>query len=791
MTARLLGCLACVVLAQGCGPSDGGGGGGGGGGKVDLAGAGGNSDGGSDDQGVADAALDDAAARPDLTATGFDVQPAALQTLTVGAGMTPTVTYAATLNGQPIAAAWSLDRGNLGTVQIGPSPTSTFTPKGTVGGLVNITASLNGMTLTRQVMVQLRASQNGSTGSSAEQAQVATSIAQLTAGGGVGGVGGEGLGGPVDSATQTALANPSSDGKAQGLAFLYPYDKTVWPRGLLAPLLMWSWSLGDADGIKIELSTTSGAFSWSGTFGRPAILSQTNGAFVRHPIPEDVWDMATATAGAVTAAGTRDKLTVKLTVEKGGQAYGPISETWSVAPARLSGIIYYNSYGTQLAKNFSGAVGGDGMFGGAVLSIHVGDTAPKLTAGTNGTSAQCRVCHSVAAFGQRLVVQHGDTTSMSSAYDLSPAGATETVLSNGATYPGVYPDGSKMLTEAGALYPLPNDSSPIATTGLTSFSTDLGTPTFSPSGTQIAFNPLKGPANAAQTLYSMTFDPVNNVFTKPVLIVDDSAQPAETRPGWPAFLPDGKSVVFHQQSKAGADGNTSGALWTRKGSKAQIAWTSAADATHVTALNQLNGKDASGNVYLPKLAQPITLTCTGDGVSVGGIDPDHGDDVDTNYEPTVNPVPSGGFVWVVFTSRRLYGNEAVIPPFCSDPRGVDLIKNITTKKLWVAAIDLSAPPGADASHPAFYLPGQELLAGNSRGFWVLDPCKADGQSCDTGDQCCNGYCEPNGAGGALICSSTPPTAHCSMEQEKCTTPADCCNSNDLCVNGFCSAPFIP
>ena len=125
----------------------------------------------------------------------------------------------------------------------------------------------------------------------------------------------------------------------------------------------------------------------------------------------------------------------------------------------------------------------------------------------------------------------------------------------------------------------------------------------------------------------------------------------------------------------------------------------------------------------------------------------------------MNPIASGGYAWVVFTSRRMYGNVATIPPFCSDPRGVDLIKNITPKKLWVAAVDLNQAPGTDASHPAFYLPAQELLAGNARGFWVLDPCQADGTTCTTGDQCCNGYCEADGDGGALVCSTMPPNEH--------------------------------
>ena len=104
----------------------------------------------------------------------------------------------------------------------------------------------------------------------------------------------------------------------------------------------------------------------------------------------------------------------------------------------------------------------------------------------------------------------------------------------------------------------------------------------------------------------------------------------------------------------------------------------------MTPLDQLNGKDSMGNVYLPKLSNPAAISCNSDGAQMGNVDADHADDVDLNYEPTVLPVASGGFVWVVFTSRRLYGNQATLPPFCSDPRTIDLVTNVTTKKLWVA-----------------------------------------------------------------------------------------------------------
>jgi hypothetical protein len=411
----------------------------------------------------------------------------------------------------------------------------------------------------------------------------------------------------------------------------------------------------------------------------------------------------------------------------------------------------------------------------------VGDTAPRLTAGANGGASACRTCHSVAAGGSRLVVQRGDAYETSSAYDLDASGgATETTLANGAEFPALTRAGDKALSPSGQLLALPGGTV-LATSGLASAFTNLGTPMFSPDSSLVAFNPMAGSGvtNPTQKLVVMNFDDATNAFTNPVVVVDGTGRPAAERPGWPAFLPDGRSLVFQQQTQAGSDGNTDGALFTRKGAKAQIHWASASGGA-VTPLDKLNGVG-----YLPHLASPPALTCTADGQAVGNIDPGHADDHNANYEPTVNPVASGGYSWVIFTSRRLYGNVATIPPFCSDPRGVDLVENITPKKLWVAAIDVNGQPGSDASHPAFYLPAQELLAGNSRAFWVLDPCRADGASCETGDQCCNGYCQP-GAGDALVCVNQPPATSCSMVQERCETSADCCDSSNVCVGGFCA-----
>jgi len=138
----------------------------------------------------------------------------------------------------------------------------------------------------------------------------------------------------------------------------------------------------------------------------------------------------------------------------------------------------------------------------------------------------------------------------------------------------------------------------------------------------------------------------------------------------------------------------------------------------------------------------------------------------------VLPEAVGGYFWVVFTSHRSYGNTL--------PSQDNMDQN---GKLWVAAFDIGAAPGTDPSHPAFYLDGQEAEADNLRGFWVLDPCKADGSDCASGDECCEGYCT-EGDGGAMQCS--PATGGCSHDLDKCSTSADCCDPGAVCINSKCA-----
>ncbi len=151
----------------------------------------------------------------------------------------------------------------------------------------------------------------------------------------------------------------------------------------------------------------------------------------------------------------------------------------------------------------------------------------------------------------------------------------------------------------------------------------------------------------------------------------------------------------------------------------------------------------------------------------------------------MNPVPSGGYAWVVFTTRRLYGNVATNNPWSSDPRFRDLTSTPTTKKLWVAAIDLNAPAGTDPSHPAIYITGQQQDSINERPQFTVNPCKPLGDTCDNGYDCCDGFCRAED-GGPPVCQKKKDN-QCSGNGDACAVDGDCC-AGLKCIGGFCSNP---
>ncbi len=278
---------------------------------------------------------------------------------------------------------------------------------------------------------------------------------------------------------------------------------------------------------------------------------------------------------------------------------------------------------------------------------------------------------------------------------------------------------------------------------------------------------------------------------------------ASTSPNfaWPSFFPDGSAVVYQRQivgSSAYLVRTAPSNINTRDGAQADL-WISNVPATSATAatstrLNALNGLSAGGVSYLPtssRTVAPPTAFHSGHltiPFTVADVCTIHGTALDVsdyqlNYLPAMNPTQAGGFNWVVFTTRRMYGSIAYDNPWDGNP-GLSCNSGVPlTKKLWIAAIDGTYTPGTDPSHPAFYLPGQELAAGNSNGEWVNTPCASIGGSCTIADDCCGG----TGGSPTTTCKITtaPVTRTCQSLGGACVasggvcntpgSPGDCCN----------------
>ncbi len=576
--------------------------------------------------------------------------------------------------------AWSIDNGFLGSID----QQGLFKASGNAGGVTIVSASSGQAKGSTTATVVLTFQENPGNINGSDQAK-------LKAGG-------------------TADA---------GFKWLYPYDKTVFPRGLPAPVMQFG---GSTAPTAFYVKITGKYLAYEGFFGgsNPARVTMSPA----------VWKTVSQSAAA------NDPLTVEVTKLAGGVATGPVKETWGIAQGSLKGTVYYNSYSSPL-----------GGSNGATLKVKIGQQAQVLI-------ANCSVCHSVSANGNVYAASYGhqydatydltkNTALMNQKpdYSYSFGGLTpngEKILSCG-TLPGSWPpnipgmsgnlDSKLYDTKTGALLSAPGFDGKVQKALM---------PVFSQDGTKVAFNQYE--VGQGHTLTVMDFAFNTNTFSNLKEVANDSTNYL----GWPAFIPDNKTLLYHSGVKSDY------ATWS--GAKADLYAVDIATKT-TTPLSALNGMNGN-TTYLPYGPTEQTL----------------------NYEPTVLPLAVGGYYWVLFTSRRYYGNTITNPGQDDQPR----------KKLWVAAIDINAVPGKDPSHPAFYLDGQELAAGNMRGFWALDPCKQNGVSCETGDECCGGFCRPDGDGG--FACVPPPTGQCSQEFEKCTTAGDCCDLGSLCVNGRCAKP---
>jgi hypothetical protein len=583
-------------------------------------------------------------------------------TIDVVNGVAMPVDFDAEIDGQKVSASWIVDLSSIAGIDANGVVTAT----GNQGGDVVVKATVGGETATAQVKVNIKKLVNP---------------------------------GNIDVGVQTSLQQASTPDPS--IVWAYPYNGTVFPKGLLAPEMMWNGST-TGDLYYVHLTGKFIDFEVFTTADPPS----------RFALDDTSWKQ-------LTESGQGGPVHLHV-ARLGFGAPAPtviVDHDWTIANGSLRGTVYYwaNSIGR-------------------VLRIKPGAAAPEDFLAAGGQTG-CSTCHAVSANGSTLIIG-GDIAV--STWDLLTNTAVLNIQSVGKpvrnwSMPAISPSG-KVLVENNAALPGPPGGSDAlwdTTTGqkLVGLGLDgvlLDMPAFAPNGTKLAYVD-----HNTKALGVRDFDANTNMVTNPVELVPQGGSTI----AFPSVSPDAKWIVYHR-----------GALDTRGG---------------------------AGDLYLASIDQPgleIRLGATnGDGYPFAA----GGRDLSYNFEPTFAPLNSGGFAWVVFTTRRTYGNRLTGPAFAGDGVGV--------KQIWVAAIDQNPQPGADPSHPAFWVPGQDLNTLNMRGFWALDPCKQVGDSCTTGSECCNQNCDQG------VCKDPDPN-ECSQDGNHCEQSSDCCNPAATCINNICSEP---
>lgn len=369
------------------------------------------------------------------------------------------------------------------------------------------------------------------------------------------------------------------------------------------------------------------------------------------------------------------------------------------ADASLAGTVYYWQIET-----------------GDIMKIPQGDTSPTPVFSTNAETGTCRGCHSLSRDGGTLGFMYngGDDPRAGLASTAAPEPAIiENFTENRWTMVGFDPSG----TRAAAVY---NGGMWLAdvTRGLAGGVANLGTintggqgtmPAWSPDGSTLAIARRGEGADwsfSQSELCLMQWDSSAGTFGEPRVVASGDGPEGDAY-SYPTWTPDSRWLAFGRAPNTGnADPQT---LWMY----------------HL----------ASGTASRLLRANPQAL----------------------DVQPAFSPYIEGGYYWLLFYSRRPYGQFS------------------NHKQLWVTAVRADMAPGEDGSFPAFWLPGQDPNRQNITGYWSPPTCTTVGDVCKTVDECCSGQeCVFSEADGTTTCQDTA----CVRDSLPCTTSDECCDGSE-------------
>jgi hypothetical protein len=650
---------------------------------------------------------------------------------------------------------------------------STFTWSGTQGGVLTVSALTCGVTGTTHLTLKVAAS-FGAGGLDA----------------GTGGGGGDaGLTGQFNGAppTGTAACNPS---------LVYPPDNVLVPPNMNVVEI--HFTEGPANNlfeISFENAVTDVKVYTACTGGTPAAgqpsstLTPPVAGGCIFELDQAEWDYIAKT--------NRDGDPVVVKVKGlGCDGTGGVgaSNTRSISFAKedMRGTLYY-----WASERIT--IGGQPFNSGGVYRYDFGvrgqAATPVLTpsSGANPTHL-CIGCHDISRDGRQMVFDFDDNDAddeysdvRTDVYDIAAATPAQPIVKNGTN---VFPPGfhtwNRKTTEFLLSDGFGNASTPagafrrVTPAGATSGYTQPGalratTPDWAPDDSRVVFavppnvfvsTPIAGYwmnkkgiddlMFAGATLYTSTWNDTTKTLGAPAALLTSNGTDNFY---YPSFSPDGSLIVYNHAA--------TGSNFHNPVARIEVINATAATPTRAD-LTKLNDTGNQTNSW-------------------------------ARWAPFVQSYKGKKLLWVTTSSTRNYGlridNGGLVncypkesPSFVTPD--FSTATNCTRAQLWMSAVDLdpaAVQAGTDVSHPAFYLPFQDITTNNHLAQWAQQSfagvCKVSADCATQVGKCCDN-------GGCTTCP-TPPAAMCASNAN-CAS-GQCCNAGvcGACAGGADGGPGAP